>query len=205
MSSSLLWYTARAGGIVAWTLLSASVVWGLLISTKATKGRARPNWMLDLHRGLGALALIFTGVHVAAIMLDSYVPFGWVSTFVPFATSWHPVAVAWGIVGLYLMLAVELTSLVRNRIPKKLWRGIHFASFGLFASAAVHALTAGTDAGTLALEAWIFGCVALVGGLTALRIVQANRPTPPSRPRIPARTVAPAIAPAADQEPAPTR
>jgi hypothetical protein len=51
--------------------------------------------MLDLHRGLGALALIFTGVHVAAIMLDSYVPFDRVSTFVPFTASWHPLAIAW--------------------------------------------------------------------------------------------------------------
>ncbi len=189
MSSNLLWYTARAGGIVAWTLLSASVVWGLLMSTKVTRKRARPNWMLDLHRGLGALALIFTGVHVAAVMLDSYVPFDWVSTFVPFATSWHPVAVAWGIVGLYLMLAVELTSLARKHLSKRVWRRVHFASFALFLTSAIHALTAGTDAGTLALEAWIFGCVALVGGLTVLRIVQANRPAPPPRQRIRARVV----------------
>ncbi|MCU1456874.1 MAG: Flavodoxin reductase (ferredoxin-NADPH reductase) family 1 [Actinomycetia bacterium] len=190
MSSNLLWYTARAGGIVAWTLVSASVVWGLLMSTKVTGKKVRPNWMLDLHRGLGALAVIFTVVHVAAIMLDSYVPFGWVSNLVPFTSSWHPVAVAWGIIGLYLMLAVELTSLVRNRLPKRVWRGIHFASFGLFVTSAVHALTAGTDSGTLALEAWILGCVALVVGLTVLRVLQASQPPAPKPQRVPVRTAA---------------
>ena len=80
---------------------------------------------------------MFTGLHVGAILLDTYVHFDPISVLVPFATSWHPGAVAWGIAGLYLLLAVELTSLLRTRIPRKLWRLTHFASFPLFALAQV--------------------------------------------------------------------
>ena len=33
-TDELLWYTARASGLVAWALLSAGVLWGLALSTK---------------------------------------------------------------------------------------------------------------------------------------------------------------------------
>jgi len=50
----MIWYVARAGGILAYLLLSSSVVAGLLLS-----GRARlPRWLRfaleDVHRFLGA-------------------------------------------------------------------------------------------------------------------------------------------------------
>src|SRR5436305_1464020 len=98
-------------------MLAASVLWGLALSTKALGRRPRPAWLLHLHRFLGAAALVFTALHVATIALDSYVDFGLTQLFVPFTGSWHPVAVAWGIIGFYLLVAVELTSLLRARIP----------------------------------------------------------------------------------------
>ena len=42
-------------------------------------------------------ATIFVGVHVGSIMLDSYTSFGPADVLVPFASSWHPLAVAWGV------------------------------------------------------------------------------------------------------------
>ena len=88
--SQLFWYTARAGGIVAWALLGASVVWGLWLSGRVRPMGARPAWILDLHRFLGGLATIFVGVHVASILLDTYTDFGLTDVLVPFASSWHP-------------------------------------------------------------------------------------------------------------------
>lgn len=147
MSSELWWYVARSGGIVAWVMLAASVVWGLLLSTKILGPKPRPNWMLDLHRFLGGLAVIFTGVHVVALVLDRYVEFGLVDILVPFASSYRPGAVAWGVVSLYLLLAVEVTSLLRKRLSRRMWRSVHSLSFGLFAFSTIHGLAAGTDAG----------------------------------------------------------
>jgi hypothetical protein len=142
----LFWYTARAGGIVAWALLGASVVWGLWLSGRVRPMGARPAWILDLHRFLGGLATIFVGVHVASILLDSYTDFGLIDVLVPFASSWHPAAVAWGVVALYVLVAVELTSLARHRLPARLWRTLHVASLPLFALATIHYVAAGTDA-----------------------------------------------------------
>lgn len=181
MSSALPWYVARSAGLISWALLSASVVWGLAMSGKVTRiaGRGpRPNWMLDLHRFLGGLATVFVGVHVVALLFDKYIGFGLTSILVPFASHWRTGAIAWGVAGLYLLLAVELTSLVRNRIPRKAWRAVHFASFPLFASATVHAVTAGTDTGTLLFELAATGVILTVTFLTGLRIAQATADKP---------------------------
>jgi len=185
--SQLWWHTARAGGIVAWALMAASVLWGLALSTKVTHGRPRPNWLLDMHRFLGAAALVFTGIHVGSIMLDSYVHFGPTEVLVPFTGNWHPAAVAWGIVSVYLMAAIEVTSLLRRRIPKRLWRSVHFASFAVFVLSTVHLFTAGTDSSEPILRAAVYCTVAPTAALTALRVRQATRhgrPASSSKPRI---------------------
>jgi hypothetical protein len=92
---------------------------------------------------------------------------------VPFASSWHPAAVAWGVVALYMLLAVELTSLARAHLPKKLWRGVHYLSFPLFLSATAHGLTAGTDAESLMLRVAIIAALAVFAALIAARAAVA--------------------------------
>jgi hypothetical protein len=82
---------------------------------------------------------------------------------VPFASTWHPLAVAWGVVALYLLLAVEITSLLRARLSQRVWRGVHFASFGLFVTATIHGLAAGTD--TTRLVAVLVAAVAALAFL----------------------------------------
>jgi DMSO/TMAO reductase YedYZ heme-binding membrane subunit len=185
MTSQVWWYVARSGGLLAWGLLATSVLWGVALSSRIFGRRPRPAWLLDLHRYLGGLAVIFVGVHVAAIMLDGFVPFGPAATFIPFASSWHPAAVAWGIVALYLILAVELTSLARSHLPLRIWRRVHYLSFGVFVFATIHALTAGTDRNTPAMILSVVAVSGVVALLTALRVAPSQRQ--PIQPR-PART-----------------
>ena len=172
MTSQLTWYAARAAGIVAWALAAGSVVWGLALSTRATGRKPRPAWLFDLHRFLGGLALVFTAIHVVAIVADTYVHFSLINVLVPFTGTWHLAAVAWGIVAFYLLLAVELTSLARAHVSKRLWRRVHFASFVLFAASTVHALSAGTDTGSRAFVLSVAAACGLVAALTAVRILR---------------------------------
>ena len=175
MNSQMFWFAARASGIVAWALAASSVIWGLAFSTQLLGRRPRPAWLFDLHRFLGGLALAFTGVHVLAVLADSYVHFSLLNVLVPFTSDWHPLAVAWGILGLYLLLAVELTSLARTRLPRRLWRRVHYASFVVFAATTVHGLSAGTDARSPALLLAYLAVSALMAGLTASRFLASTR------------------------------
>ena len=175
MTEQLWWYVARSTGIVAVVLAAMSVIWGLLLGSKVLEGRPGPRWLLDLHRWLGGLTLGFTGAHVAALMLDSYVDFGLVDILVPGASEWKPGAVAWGVVSAWLLLAVQLSSLIMKRLPRHLWKGIHMLSYLMLWTGIVHGVKAGTDAGN-PIYVWSMGALSLaVAYLTVYRILTVRR------------------------------
>ena len=231
MNSQVWWFVARSSGIVAWALLSLSVVWGLLLSTKVSTTRIaarrlRPAWLLGLHRHLGGLAVIFTAIHLIGIVADSYVTFSWAAVLVPMASEWRPGAVAFGVVAMYLLIAIEATSLAIRHLPRSVWRWVHRSSFVLYATATWHGVTAGTDAGNqwFRAAAWL-SLVVVVGadhpparrppGQGAGTAVPSapeqeqepttasapiERPEPPAAPS-PARRFAPVARPAPDRPP----
>lgn len=145
MNPQLWWYFARASGMVAAILLVASLVWGVLMATRALKPVDRPAWMLAMHRWFSGLAVTGVVIHIAALVADSYVHFGAKEIFVPMASSWKPGAVALGVVAMYLLVLVQATSLAMKRLPKRVWRGIHMSSYALTWLVFVHAGLAGTD------------------------------------------------------------
>lgn len=174
MTQELWWYTARATGLVAWAAVTASIVWGLLLSARVLH-RPRAAWALDLHRYLGALALALVALHVVAIAFDQWIGFDWDELLVPYASAWRPAAVAWGIVGMYLLGAVETTSLLMRWISRPLWHTVHLLGFVVFAAVTAHALMAGTDAHEPAMLGFAIASIAVVGLLLALRLAQAIR------------------------------
>ena len=181
MSSHFWWYVTRAAGLVAWGLVVASCAWGLLHALRTFGRRPSPSWMLSTHRYLSTLAFVFVAVHVLAILADDFVHFSIADVLVPLASSWHPLAVAWGIVSLYLLVAVELTSLVRARLTPKVWRGVHMLSYVLLATVTVHLLSAGTDARDLlpVTSAVLIGVAVVFGAAMLL----TWRTAPKVRPR----------------------
>jgi predicted ferric reductase len=146
MSGQFWWFLTRASGIVAWLMLTASVIWGIVLSTKAFPDQRRPAWLLSVHRWLGGLTLSFFAIHIVAVISDSYVHFGLADVTVPYASDWKPGAVALGILAAWLLVAVELTSLAMRHLPRKVWRAVHLTSYIAFWLTAMHAAFAGADA-----------------------------------------------------------
>jgi DMSO/TMAO reductase YedYZ heme-binding membrane subunit len=159
--------------------------------------------VLDLHRFIAGLSLAFLTVHVGALLLDSYVGFSPAAITIPFVSHWRPAAVAWGILAFYLLVAIEVTSLLMAHLPRRVWHAIHLGSFVVFAAATVHGLTAGTDAHNPALRLFAIVSIAAVVEVTVLRVVArarrrsrvgepaVARPTP----RFEAAAVEPGLAP----------
>jgi DMSO/TMAO reductase YedYZ heme-binding membrane subunit len=192
MNSQVWWYTARASGIVAWLMLTASVIWGVILSTKAFPRTRRPAWLLDLHRWLGGLTVSFVAMHLLALVADDYVHFGAADLAVPFASDWKPGAVALGVIAAWLLLAVEVTSLATKRLPRRVWRGVHLTSYVVFWLTSIHAALAGTDRANTLYEWTAAGSVIAVTWALLYRLT--HRRPPPQRPtrrvgdRITART-----------------
>ena len=170
--SHFSWYLARASGIVAWGLLAAAVVWGYILSTKLFARGPKPVWTLALHRFLGATSIVFVALHIAGLVGDTYVHFGPSQVLVPFAARWHPVATAWGVVALYMVIAIEITSLLMKRLPRAVWLKIHRSSFLLFVFATVHFVSAGTDArGHEPMQIVAIGVLSLTTFLLLVRVL----------------------------------
>lgn len=146
MNPQTWWFVIRASGLVAYVLVALTVIVGLLLSTRLLGRRPPPDWMLDWHRFVGGLGLVFTVLHMLSLLIDNYIEFGLVDLFVPFVATWRPGALALGIVAFYMAVAVQVTSLVRHRMSAGWWRRVHQLSVPLFALATAHLLLAGTDA-----------------------------------------------------------
>lgn len=146
------WYVSRASAIVAWTLLTATVLWGVLLSTRVLRAADNPAWLKDLHSYLSGTAIVMTLVHVGALLLDPYLRdqqgFDLAAALVPFASRFEPLPVALGIIAVYLMAAIGLSSLAVRLLPRPAWKGVHYASYAVVALVAFHAAFAGSDTGT---------------------------------------------------------
>ena len=172
MTSEMWWYVIRASGLAAWALASASVLVGLVMST----GLVSVKSARSLHSWLGGLTVVMIALHLGSLVADSFMTFDLADVTIPFASSWRPLAVAWGVVAMYLLLAVEATSLVKSHLPVKVWRGVHLAAFFGFWTATFHAVTAGTDLGVPAIAGIVMATVAAVLLLLLLRIGQSVAP-----------------------------
>lgn len=173
MSPQFWWYVTRASGLVAWLMLTASVIWGVVLSTKAFPDQRRPAWLLDLHRWLGGLAVSFLALHLVALVADNYVHFGLLDLVLPFRSPWKTGAVALGVFAAWLLGAVELTSLARRRLPKRFWRVLHLTSYVSFWLTSLHAAFAGTDRGALLYQGTAAASVLAVAWALMYRL--ANR------------------------------
>jgi predicted ferric reductase len=178
LNPKLSWYAARASGLIAWALVTLSILWGLALSTRLVRRRGIPAWLLDLHKFLGTLSLVFVGVHIVALWADNFVAFGPRELFVPFASSWRTGAVAWGIAATYLLVAVQLTSWAMRRLPRRLWHSVHLMSIPMFVTATLHGFTSGADGANVAVQ-W----PAVTGGVFVFLLVSLRVLAPRRRPR----------------------
>ena len=181
MTSQFWWWVARASGMVAGVLIALTLIWGLLLTTKVIPRKGMPAWLTDMHRMLGGLSVIFLGAHLVSLFLDSYAHFAWAELFVPFQSAYRAGAVAWGIGAFWLLMVVESTSLLQRRMPRRVWRGLHYLSYPVAVMVAVHAMTAGTDSTNPAFRVVTFTLVTLLTALTAFRFFKVRRKGAPSR------------------------
>ena len=142
---TLSWELARVGGMVAYVLVTASVIIGILVSLKLRSPKW-PRWVTtELHRFVTLLAILFAVVHGVAVWFDPFTGFTPAEVLVPFASHYRPLWIAAGIVGGYLLLGVWASEYARPRIGYAWWRRLHFLAFAVFILATLHGIGSGSD------------------------------------------------------------
>ena len=139
------WDSARAAGFVSYVLLWAAVFTGAGVNLRYHPGVGKQAVVFELHRMTATLALAFTIVHVAAILMDDYIGFSLIDGVVPFTSAWRPVQVGLGTIAMWLLAAILLSTWLGGYVPKAAWRRVHYVSYAALAIALVHALTSGSD------------------------------------------------------------
>lgn len=180
---NLTWYIIRGSGFVAFGLLTASLLWGLMVSSKVFGRAVKAKGLQWLHESLGLAALLATVVHMIALVMDEFIEFTWVDILIPGASSWEPLAVALGVVAFWSIALVSLTFYVKKWIGQSMWRSIHYLSFGVFVAAVGHGILAGTDTThPLAIGVYV-ASVASVVLLTLVRVIGSREPARAPRNR----------------------
>ena len=163
--NELLWFLSRATGTVSIVLLTAVLVLGALTAGRRTRAVSQ-TVVVGLHRTLALGTSAFLLAHFATAIVETYVSIDWISAFVPFTAGYQPWWVGLGTLAFDLILAVVATSLLRHRLSRRVWRGVHLLAFALWPMALVHGYAMGTANEPL-LRAVPVAC-AVVGGVSLL-------------------------------------
>lgn len=189
------WVLARASGIAGYLLIVASMTSGVVLHTRLVQRLASPIARMEWHRILAILGLALVALHGVALVMDNYMPTRWIDLVVPGGIAYRPLWVAFGVLGMWLMVIVSVTAAMRKHLGAKVWKGIHLASYGVFVTATVHGVMAGTDSAQPWMIAIYLGSIALVIGVATRRLL-AGPNAPLKRRRNPASPSATAGPPA---------
>jgi sulfoxide reductase heme-binding subunit YedZ len=171
------WLLARASGLTAYVLLTASVLAGLVLKARPFGRALKPATVTDTHRFLAMLGLGMLVMHGVTLMLDQTVRMPLTGLFVPGSSPYRPAAVAAGVVGAELMLLIYASFSLRKRIGPRNWRRLHWATYLVFGLATIHGFASGTDSTQPWARDLYLGAIAAVAFATAWRTLDRT-PTP---------------------------
>src|ERR1019366_6140136 len=177
---SVYWYLTRSTGVVALVLLTAAVVLGVVDVSRWSTPRW-PRFVLDsLHRSVSMLVLVFLGLHIITAALDSFAPIALLDAVVPFIGSYRPFWLGLGAVAFDLLLAVAITSIVRERLGHRAWRIIHWLADACWPIALLHGLGTGSDV----KSAWLLPLTALCVVAVVIAVCLRTLPGWPKHRRV---------------------
>jgi predicted ferric reductase len=170
VGGSTLWFLSRATGIVAFILLTVTVVLGIMTSLR-WQSRSIPRFVVEyVHRNVTVLVLALIAIHVGTVVLDGFAPIGWLAAVIPFTSPYRPIWLSLGALGFDLLLAVAVTSWLRHRVGFRVWRFLHWSAYASWLVVLIHAFGTGTDT----REGWALliegGCAAAVIVAVWLRV-----------------------------------
>ena len=176
--ATAFWYASRATGVVALVLLTAVLVLGILVNRQGRLPGLPRFAVTSLHRNISLLAVAFIAVHVLTAVLDTYVSIPLVAGVIPFASGYERFWLGLGAISFDLMLAMIISSLVRGRLNRILWRAIHLLAYLCWPVAFAHSIGSSSDLQGGWLLDLSIGCAVAVAAAVSWRLASAARQLP---------------------------
>lgn len=169
------WLASRAAGIVGYLLFSVAVLAGLAMASRVAAKPAHKRLLLQVHEHAALAGLIAVAIHGITLLGDRWLDPGPLGVAVPFVIDFRPLAVAAGIVSGYLAAALGLSFYVRRRVGAARWRRLHHFTLLAWLLGFLHAVFAGTDAGSLGLQLLFLWTAAPIAVLLGARVLAERR------------------------------
>ena len=147
------WFLSRASGVTAYVLFWASMMMGLLMSTKTTRLWSTGSTFMAMHEFTSILGLLFAGFHALILLGDAFIQTDVVQILTPFLMDFgkdgaQSIWVGFGQLGFYALALILLSFYVRQRISYGVWRWLHFGTFVAYMLVTVHGMLVGSDSQT---------------------------------------------------------
>ncbi|MDQ8043471.1 MAG: hypothetical protein AAGC46_01455 [Solirubrobacteraceae bacterium] len=176
---NVAWITTRAAGIVALVTSTASIVLGLSLAGRMSKGPGKLGDVRMLHQTLGIATVVALAVHVVSLLFDPWLKPALSELAIPFTLSYRPLYTGLGITAGYGIIVLGMSGFLRQRLGAR-WNVIHRFTGLAWVAAVIHTIGSGSDYGTVWMTVILLGCVAPVLVVLAMRL--AKRRGTPSRP-----------------------
>jgi len=167
-AATLLWYGVRGAGVAAYLVLWLTTAAGLCLARRVSLPGLPTGALFFLHQ-LGDLALSLGVLHALLLLGDRFAGFTPATLVVPFQATYRPLWTGLGILALYLAAMVQWSIRLRPHIGYRVWRGIHYVSYAVFALALLHGLESGSDSFLSPMRAMYLLTGASVAALTVWR------------------------------------
>ena len=147
------WFLSRASGVTAYVLFWASMMMGLLMSTKTTRLWSTGPTFMAMHEFTSILGLLFAGFHALILLGDAFIKTDIVQILTPFLMNFgkdgaQSIWIGFGQLGFYALALILLSFYVRQRISYGVWRWLHFGTFVAYMLVTVHGMLVGSDTQT---------------------------------------------------------
>lgn len=132
-------------GLAAVGAIAVNLMLGGLISLRYSPTRRWPHRHVNLfalHRWTAYLAVVLMLSHPAVLLFVHKPHFGWFDVLVPVGSPLQPVVNTLGAVALYLIVLVVVTSLLRHRMSRRVWRNLHFLVYPAAVLLLIHSVLA---------------------------------------------------------------
>lgn len=174
LSTSWQWYVIRAAGFIAAGLIFLLIISGIGQVTGYTYKVLEPVKAWAVHRAMAIALLFVLAVHIGFLLIDHYIKFSLGQVLLPFMSHYSNgtsfmglamggLAVTFGILALYCILIIVISSLTIRENHTYGWKQLHYISYLAVIFIFLHALYTGSD-----LKYGVFRKVWIVAGFVIL-------------------------------------
>lgn len=164
----IMWWTARAMGLLALVALWLAVLFGVFMAGKGAGGLLSKPSVALLHSRWALAAQVATALHVLLVIADPLSGVTPLAAVVPLTSATLTGPIALGTFALWGLAVLLVTTALARKLSKTAWRAVHASAFGSFLLATLHGVTAGTDTTAPA----VLVLYALTSGLLIAAIIQ---------------------------------